>query len=92
LLRWSGGWAVVLVPKEESSAVSSETFVGREAEIVLGTARRDNPTQARLYDEHGRSHYVLVEPDDAAESFSQGERVLLVRSVGPRFRIARAPR
>lgn len=92
LVRWSGGWAAKLIPKEETSAVSRETFVGREAEIVIGTARVGAPTQARLQDEHGRSHYVMVEPDDEAESFAQGERVLLVAIASPRFRIARAPR
>lgn len=90
LLRWSGGWAVRIVPKEESSAVSQETFIGREAVIVLGSARRGAPTQARLRDEHGRSHYVMVEPADDEEEFASGERVLLTSHQGALFRVIRS--
>ena len=90
-VRVLGGLIARVLPKEETSAVSRETFVGRVATIVLGTAKKGAPTQARLHDENGRTHYVMVEPDVDGESFSQGDDVLLVRVAGPRFRVIHPP-
>jgi len=90
-VRVVGGWVARIMPKEETSAVSRETFVGRVATVVLGTARAGKPAQARLCDEHGRTHYVMVEPDVEEESFDAGEPVLLVCSAGSRFRVIRPP-
>ncbi len=90
-VRTAGGAIARALPKEETSAVSSATFVGRIATIVLGTTRRGIPAQARLRDQHGRSHYVMVEPDLDGDEFSQGEDVLLVRQSGARFRVIRPP-
>jgi len=90
-VRTLGGGIAHILPKEETAAVSSQSFVGRTAQIVLGTAREGAPAQARLRDQHGRSHYVMVEPDVAGETFGQGDPVLLVRADGPRFRIIRPP-
>ncbi|MEM7410028.1 MAG: YqiJ family protein [Myxococcota bacterium] len=90
-VRIFGGWVARIMPKEETSAVSRETFVGRVATIVIGTARQQTPAEARLRDEHGRTHYVMVEPDVPGEEFGQGDEVLLVRSDGARFRVIRPP-
>ena len=86
-----GGWIARLMPKDETSAVSRESFVGRMAKIVLGTARRNEPAQARLRDEHGKTHYVMVEPDVDGDELSSGIPVLLVKVDGPRFRAIAAP-
>ncbi len=68
-----------IMPKDETSAVSRDSFIGRVAVITLGTARRRAPAQAKLADEHRLTHYVMVEPDVAGEEFGQGDEVLLVR-------------
>lgn len=91
VVRVVGGLIARLIPKEETSAVSQRTFIGRVAVVVLGTARAGEPAQARLRDEYGRSHYVMVEPDVAGEEFATGEEVLLVKSAGARFRGIRPP-
>lgn len=52
-----------IMPKDESSAVSGDSLVGRPAHILLGHASIGNPAQAKLTDEHGQTHYVMVEPD-----------------------------
>lgn len=78
-----------IVPADETSAVSSETFIGRVATITLGTASPGNPAQARLTDQHGQSHYVMVQPDQAEESFNQGTSVLLVSREGVAFNAIR---
>lgn len=90
-VRIFGGVIARLLPKEETSAVSEKTFIGRVATITLGTAARGEPTQARLHDEHGRSHYVLVEPDLDSDRFETGTQVLLVRMDGIKFRVIAPP-
>ncbi len=86
-----GGWIARLIPKDETSAVSRRTFVGRVATVVVGTARPGAPAQARLHDAHGRTHYVMVEPDLPDEEFPTGSDVLLVKVAGARFRGIRPP-
>ena len=45
--------------KDESSAVSESSFTGKIAIINSGTARKGNPTEAKLKDEYGQLHYVF---------------------------------
>lgn len=68
-----------VIPRDETTAIAITALVGREAEIVIGTAAQGSPARARVRDHHGQDHYVMVEPHDPAERFAQGERVLLVR-------------
>ena len=39
-----------------------------------------------MLDPHGQPHHVLVEPNDPAETFAEGDTVLLVRREGASFR------
>lgn len=80
-----------LIPAVETDAVSSESFVGRVAEITLGTAKEGEPARARLKDAKGHSHRVLVEPDLPGQSLPQGTRVLLVSRNSSVFRAIPAP-
>ena len=75
-----------LVPNDESSAVSSVSFIGRTATITLGVAKRGKPAQARLTDQHGQTHYVMLEPDLEGDEFPAGSDVILVRKQGGQFR------
>jgi Protein of unknown function (DUF1449) len=77
----TGGLARVL-PRDETSAVDASTFVGRTALITGGAARAGMPAQARLTDQFGTTHYVLVEPEDAEDTFPAGSLVLLLRQTG----------
>lgn len=82
LVRICGGVLARILPKDETESVSEESFVGRVALITLGTATPGKPAQARLKDQHGQSHYVMVEPDLAEISFEQGSSVLIVSHQG----------
>ncbi|QIL90611.1 YqiJ family protein [Microbulbifer harenosus] len=73
---------------DETEAVGRKSFVGRVAVITIGEAAPGSPAEARFSDEFGTTHYVMVEPDDG-ETFSQGEKVLLVEDCGARFRVIR---
>ena len=56
--------------------------VGDSGTIVLGEARRGAPAQARVRDAHGRTHYLMVEPDLDDEVFDEGAQILIVRKAG----------
>jgi hypothetical protein len=88
--RWLALRLARIIPKEETTAVSRDSFIGRIAMVTLGSAKAGEPTQARLTDTHGQTHYVMVEPDRAADILAEGERVLLVSRMGGVFRAIRA--
>lgn len=73
-----------LIPRDETEAVSEDSFVGRIAVLTLGKARPGYPAQARLKDAHGQSHYLMVEPDGDAELEARSE-VLIVKRQGHLF-------
>ena len=86
ITRWTALGLARLIPSTETSVVSTESFVGRIATITLGNARMGQPAQAKLHDQHGQTHYVMVEPDRKDAVFEQGSRVLLVAREGGVFR------
>ena len=68
-----------LVPKFESTAISTRSYGGRRGVITVGTAVRGKPAQARFTDGHGNVHYTLVEPLDDDASISQGTEIAIMR-------------
>lgn len=65
-------------PKDETAAVSRDTFIGRVAKITIGVATHERAAEAKLKGPLGRPHYVMVYADNEADSFPQGAAVLLV--------------
>lgn len=80
-----------IMPRDETEAVGSASFIGRTATITLGTASRGEPAQGRLKDKFGKSHYVMIEPDLNDQTFDQGEQILLVRQDGATFFAIKQP-
>ncbi|HEX9946934.1 MAG TPA: YqiJ family protein [Allosphingosinicella sp.] len=74
-----------IMPRDETTAVSLDSLVGRRATITIGTARRGSPAQARVSDVHGQAHYVMIEPYDDAHALGEGETVILERRDGNIF-------
>ena len=72
--------------QDQTRAVSQDASVGTTGTIVIGTAQSGQPAQARLQDEPGQSHYVMVEPTTPAEVFETGTEVLLVERQGAVYR------
>ncbi|EDL49657.1 YqiJ family protein [Erythrobacter sp. SD-21] len=84
----TGGFARPLgriLPKDHTTAVSTESLVGRRATISIGVARTGSPARARVKDVHGQTHRVMVEPHEAASELHEGDEVLLVRREGNQF-------
>lgn len=85
-VRWCGRGVARYLPRDESSAVSIDSFVGRLAIMTGATATAGSPAQAKLTDEHGRTHYILIEPDEADVCFARGDKVLVTARIsGSRF-------
>lgn len=74
-----------VMPRDESDAVSRQSFVGKPAVVVQGHAKGGLPAQARLKDGTGQSHYLLVEPDVENEVLEQGTNIIIVRQKGAHF-------
>lgn len=89
IVRVCGGWLNRLLPGDETTAVSEHSFIGRIAVITLGTAAFGKPAEAKLRDEHGQHHYLMVEPDQGAEPFPQGTHVVLTERLGSVYRAIR---
>jgi hypothetical protein len=75
-----------ILPRDETTAFDVEDLVGRAGTITVGRAREGSPARTRVLDPHGQAHHVLVEPNDPAEIFEEGDTVRLVRREGDRFR------
>ena len=91
VVRICGGILGRIIPKDETESVSEESFVGRVAVITLGRAEPGKPAQARLSDQHGQAHYIMVEPDVDSARLEQGTTVLIVSHEGAVFKAIENP-
>jgi hypothetical protein len=80
-----------LLPKTETTAISSDDLIGREGDVMAGTGKRGTPVQIKLRDEHGQAHYVLVEPERDDETLSQGQSVLITARDGAIYLAIKSP-
>ena len=78
------------MPKEETEAPSLDDFIGAIATITGGTARKDLPAEAKLTDEHGKSHYVRLIPH-APATLPRGTQVILLTRKGNLYTAMRNP-
>jgi hypothetical protein len=67
-----------IFPRDQTEAASQAEFVGSYATIIRGTAKRGQPAEAKTTDLRGRSHYVLLEPEDPELTYGAGDRVFIV--------------
>lgn len=91
LVRWGNGVLAKVVPMDETTAVSENTFVGKLAVITVGTMTHARSAEVRLEDEHGRTHYVQAVSDTEGETFRAGEEVVIVGRRGSEFTVVRGP-
>lgn len=87
VVRGLGGIISKVMPQDETDAVSEASFIGRTATIVLGKARCGSPAQAKLKDQHGTTHYIMVEPDIENSEFESGTSVLIVSHGGSVYKV-----
>jgi hypothetical protein len=90
-VRGLGGLLALIIPKDETTAVSEKTLIGRAGNVVTGTSRQGMAAQVKIRDQHGYYHYLMVEPDDAGDEFEEGSEVLIVKKQGAIYRGIRNP-
>jgi hypothetical protein len=74
-----------IMPGFETSVISTDDFLRRRGTILEGTARRGSPARAKIVDQHGQAHFIMVEPHDDADAIATGETALIVRRDGKLF-------
>ena len=68
-----------IIPKSESSAVSTNHLGRRRGVVSQGTAARGKPAEVRVMDGHGNAHYLRAEPLRDSDAITQGTEVLVMR-------------
>lgn len=84
-VHFIGGFVQKTILKDESTAVSAESLVGHSAIITLGATTKGTPSQAKLKDKHGQTHYVMVEPVHDGIQYEPGQSVLLIERTGHKY-------
>lgn len=67
------------LPKTESTAMSARHLGKRYGTVTQGTARRGVPSEVRVTDGHGNTHYLRGEPLKDEDEIPAGTRVLVLR-------------
>ncbi len=79
-------------PKDvETSSVSTETFVGHEAEVVLGNVSADEPGQIKFRDSVGTMHHAMAYSDRVDETYRKGDALLIVGRRGAFYTVILHP-
>jgi hypothetical protein len=76
--RHLGRWLGRIFPRDHTEAASQKELIGSYATIIRGEAKQGQPAEAKTTDLRGRSHYILLEPDDPALTYGAGDRVFIV--------------
>ncbi len=85
LVRFNAAIISKILPQDQSSAIRSEELIGRTATIILGDATQNSPAQAKVKDQHGLTHYILVEPE-IDTIYKQGQQVVLSQKTAIGFK------
>lgn len=76
-VHYSGKIIAPWLPRDESTAMTEEQFVGHMAVITGPSAVAGCPCEGRFTDQYGQAHYLLLEPE-AGKTLHKGDRVLIV--------------
>ncbi|CAN5535356.1 YqiJ family protein [soil metagenome] len=74
-----------IMPGFETTVISTDDLLRLRGTILEGTARRGAPARAKVVDEHGQAHFIMVEPHDEVDAITAGETALIVRREGKLF-------
>lgn len=91
-LHFIGRWLAPYLPKDESFAVSEDSFVGSMALVTQSAERPGMSAECKIVDTYGQSHYLLIEPENPDVIFTRGERVLIIAKItSARFLASKNP-
>ncbi len=75
--------------KTTTTAVSETTLLGRIGTLLSPRAARGFAGEVKVLDEHGQTHYLMVEPQHDGDEFKEGDQVQLMAQSGPYFLVQR---
>lgn len=75
---FGAGFARAL-PKTETTAMSERHLGRRTGVVTQGTARRGSPSEVKVQDRHGNTHYLRGEPLKDDDEIAAGTEVLVLR-------------
>lgn len=78
-----------IMPGFETTAISTDDLLRRRGVVLEGTARRGAPARAKVVDQYGQAHFVMVEPHDDLDEVPAGETALLVSRKDQLFFVVR---
>ena len=78
-LRYISIFLSFILPKIETQAVKTDSFIGKQATIIDKIAKKDYPARATLIDQFQTKHYIRVEPFNQNEQYLENDRVLVVQ-------------
>ena len=65
-----------------STAVSEQSLIGRKAKVLSPRVAQGFAGEARVVDEHGQIHAVMIEPCEGTDVFNAGDSLVLVSRLG----------
>jgi len=81
LTHYVGSALAKIMPKNQTAAISTSTFIGKVAKITVGTASSGNAAEALLIDDFNQKHYIMVEPEFENEYLPQGTEIVIVEKL-----------
>ena len=91
-LHFIGRWLTPYLPKDESFAVSEDSFIGSMALVTQSAGQPGMSAECKFIDAYGQSHYFLIEPENSDVIFTRGERVLIIAKISAaRFLASKNP-
>ena len=87
MTRLVAGFLSRMIPREESTAISTRNYGRRRGVVTVGTARRGKPAQVRFTDYHGNMHHLMAEPLADEDEIEAGSEVLVLRMRDGRLRL-----
>lgn len=70
-----------LLPKSETTSLSTRRYVGHKGVVTQGTAARGKPAEVRLTDRFGNLHYLRAEPVHDTDRIKAGTEVIILRNM-----------
>lgn len=74
-----------IIPAMETSVISADELLLRRGKILEGSARRGAPARAKVIDQHGQAHFIMVEPHSDIDEIASGQSALIIRREGQIF-------
>lgn len=89
LTRKLSRFVAYVLPKDETSSISSRNLGRRRGVVTVGTARKDHPAEVKIIDHYNNAHYIMLEPLSAEDEIPEQSEVLVIRRRNGDLRIVR---